>query len=367
MRLNLARRVAILATTTAVAFASLTAGTAGAAGGAPDDAAAGWLGKQLTDGLIHNDQYDFDDYGLSADVGLALAEIGGHKAALSSVRRALAQHVKSWTTGVDFGSPDVYAGSTAKAVVFAQAVRTNPRSFGGVNLVRQLNSLVSKSGPTAGRIQDRAATDYANTIGQALAVRGLARAGSGKAGSALRFLLKQQCAKGYFRLNFAPAASGQQGCDAGSKAESAPDTDATAAALLSLQSLRRPSGPVRAAIKDGVAWLKRAQKSHGSFGGGTSTKGANTNSTGLAASALAGGDACQRAQRAARWIAKLQVSGRVAGTPLASEKGAIAYNRAALAAGREDGIVVETADQWRRATAQAAPALAYLSANACRS
>jgi hypothetical protein len=52
---------------------------------------------------------------------------------------------------------------------------------------------------------------------------------------------------------------------------------------------------------------------------------------------------------------------------LAGQKGAIAYDRAALQEGQEFGIGVETADQWRRATSQAAPALAFLSANACRS
>ena len=40
-------------------------------------------------------------------------------------------------------------------------------------------------------------------IGQAFAAQGLAVAGSGKADEALKFLLKQQCGKGWFRLNFA--------------------------------------------------------------------------------------------------------------------------------------------------------------------
>jgi len=360
-----ARRIGVLLVAGALAATALTFASAGAAQAAPEDTAARWLGKQLTNGLVHNDQYDFDDYGLTADVGFALAEIGGNQDASRAIKRALARRVESWTTGVDFGSSDVYAGSTAKALVYAQVVKKDPRSFGGVNLVRQMNRLVSKAKPTVGRIQDKSATDYANVIGQALAARGLARAGSGKADEVLRFLLKQQCSRGYFRLNFAPKKTGPQSCDAGTKAESAPDPDVTAVAVLSLETLRKPSKKVRTAIDDAVTWLKRQQKSNGSFGGGPTTKGSNANSTGVAGSALAAAGACLRAQRAARWIRKLQVTGPVAGTPLAGQKGAIAYNRAALEAAREAGIGIETADQWRRATSQAAPALRFLSVSAC--
>lgn len=364
----IARRIGVLLVAGALAATGLTFATAGAAQAAPEDAAARWLSKQLSPkGLVHNDQFAFDDYGLTADVGFALADIGGNSDHVRKIRRALARRVESWTTGVDFGSSDIYAGSTAKAVVFAQVVKRNPRSFGGVNLVRQLNRLVSMKKPTVGRIHDKAATDFANVIGQALAVRGLARAKSGKADEALKFLLKQQCSRGYFRLNFAPEKTGPQSCDAGTRAESAPDPDVTSAAVLSLQALKKKPKRVRAAIEKAVTWLKRQQKSNGSFGGGPTTKGRNANSTGLAASALAGAGACGKARKAARWISKLQVTGRLAGTPLAGQKGAIAYNRAALEVAESDGIVVETSDQWRRATSQAAPALVFRSLQACRS
>jgi hypothetical protein len=86
---------------------------------APEDQSARWLTGELTNGLIHNDQYGFDDYGLTADTAFALSAIGGAGDTLRVIRKALAKRVDSWTTGVDFGSPDVYAGSTAKAVVLA--------------------------------------------------------------------------------------------------------------------------------------------------------------------------------------------------------------------------------------------------------
>lgn len=345
--------------------ASLIVMAPSAAHAAPDDRSAGWLTRQLDGGLVHNDQFDFDDYGLTADTAIALAAIGGEGRTVRRISRALADNVRSWTTGVDFESSDIYAGSTAKAVVLAQTAGRTPRSFGGVNLVRQLGRLVSTRGNTRGRIQDRAETDYANVLGQSFAVQGLSRAGSGKADTALAFLLRQQCSRGYFRLNFAPATSARQSCDAGTRLTSAPDTDATALAILSMETIRKPGRTVRAAIADGVRWLKRRQAANGSFGGGTSTRGKNTNSTGLAAWALGEAGACGTATKAAAWVKRFQVQPDESAA-LAGEKGAIAYNRAALRSADANGIGVAERDQFRRATSQAAPGLSYLAASACR-
>lgn len=358
---HLIRTAAVLATTLVVTAAA-------PANAAPDDLSARWLSNELTDGLVHNDQFGFDDYGLTADTAVALAELGGQRDTLRTIRKALAPRVDSWTTGVDFGSSDVYAGSTAKAVVVAQKTGANPRDFGGVNLVHRLSARVSDTKSTAGRLQDRSDTDYANVIGQAFAVQGLVKAGSGKAGTALRFLLKQQCSPGYFRLAFADKDARKQSCDGGDRATtSAPDTDVTALAVLSLQALPRKTSAVRSAIADSVDWLKRKQQRNGSFGGGVATEASNTNSTGLAGWVLGNAGACRPAARAARWVQRLQVSGDVSGTPLAGDKGAIAYDRAALRAAEVDGIGSGERDQFRRATTQAAPALANLSVSTCRS
>lgn len=332
----------------------------GAAQAASDDRAGNWLNRQLTGGLVHNDQYDFDDYGLTADVAIALQTIGGRPDTVIQVRDALAQHVDSWTTGVDFGSDDVYAGSVAKAVVLAEATGGDPRSFGGVDLVQRLGQRVSNDSPTVGRIEDKSATDYANAIGQSFAARGLAVAGSGKADEAIRFLLKQQCSGGWFRLNFAGKAKADQSCDAGKRATtSAPDTDVTALAVINLRAVPHKSATVKAAIKDAVAWLKHHQKDNGSFGGGPATEASNANSTGLAAWALGGSGACGAASKAAAWVKKRQVPGGLSGG-LKGESGAIAYDQAAYDAAAQDGITTETQDQWRRATSQAAPGLGYL-------
>jgi hypothetical protein len=332
---------------------SLAVGTTGSASAAPSDRTGRWLERQLTGGLIHNNDPalgGFDDYGLTADTAMALTAVGGHRKAVKQIRAALGRRVDSWTTGIDFESSDIYSGSVAKAVVLAQTIGANPRSFGGVNLVRRLNGRVSSTPGIAGRIQDKSSYgDYANTLGQAFAAGGLTKAHSAKAPAAVGFLLKQQCAAGYFRLNFAAAGAKDQTCGGAAKKDRAPDTDATALAIINLQSIKNPSPRVKRAIANGTHWLVRHQARNGSFGGGPTTQAPNTNSTGLAAWALGQAGKCKPAQRAARWVTKLEL-----------RNGAVAYDVKALRTAKRDGITATTADQWRRASAQAAPGLVYL-------
>src|SRR3954454_18163831 len=64
----------------------------------PAGQGAGWLAGQLNaQGLIHNRQFGFDDYGLTIDTALALDAIGGHQKDVVRARRALAKHVNSYT------------------------------------------------------------------------------------------------------------------------------------------------------------------------------------------------------------------------------------------------------------------------------
>ena len=347
----------------ALALATIVgAGLVSASPAHADDSAsptARWLAKQIDDGLVHNDQYDFDDYGLSIDVGNALHELGRTKDA-RTVRRALAANIGSYTTGADFGSSDVYAGAVAKAAAFAQTTGADARDFGGVDLIARLGRRIASSAPIAGRLQDKGVDDYANVIGQAFAVDALTTAGSRKAMRATRFLLAQQCEAGYFRLNFtADKTVADQTCDGGKRATtSAPDTDATALAVIALLENPKRSRAVADAIEAALTWLVRTQARNGSFGGGPSTERANANSTGLAAWALGSAGSCDRASKAARWLRRLVVSG------VAGENGAVAYDKNALA-GAQDGISVEERDQFVRSTAQAAPALQYAVGDGC--
>jgi len=325
-------------------------------------AGADWLAGQLTDGLVHNDQYVFDDYGLTIDVALGLAAVGGQDARVATVAGAVADHVDSYTTGVDYGSSDVYAGATAKALHLAEVAGADPTAFGGADLVARLEGLTSDSGPSAGRITDQSEYgDYANTIGQAFGASGLEAAGSTEAAAATTYLLDQQCAAGWFRLLFTTdATAADQSCDGGvgsgaSKAD--PDTTSLALILLADQA---DDPTVASALARAEAWLLAQQHDDGSFGGGTSTEGSNSNSTGLAGWALGVRGHTAEAERAAVWVRGLQAADTApCTTALTGETGAIAYDAAAFETGRTEGITDGTADQWRRASAQALPVLRW--------
>jgi hypothetical protein len=354
--LTLRRAVALVATILALVLVA-TASAQAVTRHSPGGRGASWLAGQLHHGLMHNRQYDFDDYGLTADTALALTTLGHQQTAVDHIRHALARHVADYTTY----KHDVYAGPVAKLLVVSQATGGSQRHFGGVDLVSRLERRVSATAPTVGRLEDKSSTDFANTIGQIFAVRGLTVAGSTKAPAALAFLLEQQCPGGYFRLSFATSkTAANQGC----RPSDSPDTDATALAVVELWQLRTTDPALQSSLTSAVTWLRKQQKANGSLGGGTTTAASNANSTGLAGWAFGLAGRCVPAQHAAEWVKARQVGGHLAGTPLAGERGAIAYDNAGLRAAEKHGIVVSARDQFRRATAQAAPALAYL--HGCR-
>jgi hypothetical protein len=327
------------------------------AAGAPAQAApvghgAHWLGKQLTHGLVVNNQYGLPDDGLTIDTAFALQAVGGHHSQVRQVRRALAAQAGSY---VGTGS-ERYAGATAKLLVFAENSGANPRSYGGLNLVKRLNNLVTVKGAAKGRIADHSQYgDYANVVGQILAVEGLTKVKSAKAGKARRFLLEQQCRQGYFRLNFSGKKSAHQACGKNSPA----DPDTTSYAVVQLWKASKGHPGLRRSLEHAVAWLAAQQKKNGSFAGGTSTTYANADSTGLAGWALGLAGRCSAAKAASRWVTGLQVGKTKAGSPLAKQRGAIAYRPSALKRAEKKGITVAKQDQWRRATSQATPVLAF--------
>ncbi len=341
--------------TSALAVTVLVGGDARAAAPAssPPGHGATWLSGQLTDGLIHNPNFGgFDDYGLTADTVFALRAVGGHAAEVHQARAALSQNVGAYTGTAG----ERFSGPLAKLLVVAETTGSDPKHFGGVNLVQRLNATVTTSGPAKGRIADHSQFgDFANTIGQILAVRGLTAARSGQAAAAQRFLLQQQCTRGFFRLNFSKPKAAHQGCGAKDPA----DPDATSYAVVQLWRASKGKPTLRAALKDAAAWLATQQRKGGAFVGGTSTASPNTNSTGLAAWALGLSGRCSAAKAAATWVAGFQLGAQPTGSALAGERGAIAYDKAGLKAGRQDGITPEAEDQWRRATSQAAPGLLF--------
>jgi hypothetical protein len=347
-KLSFIRRAGTAVVATALAVTVVAEG--GAAQAAPADHGADWLSSRLNSGVIVDG--GFPSYGLTIDTAFALKAIGGHRIDLRHIRKALQQHVTDYTGS----GAERYAGPTAKLLVAAQTLGADPRSFGGFDLVHRLNRLVTRSGPAKGRIADQSAFgDFANTVGQILAVRGLTAAGSHLAGATRRFLLEQQCSPGYFRLDFARPQAPNQSCGKNSPA----DPDATSYAVVELWKTSKGHPAFRAALKRAVGWLLDQQRPSGAFIGGTSTATPNTNSTGLAGWALGITGKCGPARKAAIWVQGLQVGVEPNTSPLAGERGAIAKDFAAFKAGERDGITSDTEDSWLRATPQAAPSLLF--------
>ena len=351
----------------AVVLAATTlAQPASAATDVPAPAAArsgsAWLATQLTDGVIHNDTYDFDDLGMTMDIGLSMDEVGGDQALVRQIRSALATRITEYVTGGSFGDPSFrLAGELGKSLVFAQVSGADPRTYGGYDLVTELEKTVTASGPSAGRVVNYSPApgwdDYANSFSQALAVRGLSVAGSGKAAAATDFLLKQQCSSGYFRTFFTPDGSAaNQSCVEGTDPQ---DTDTTAFVVSQLAAVPSRPAAADAAIEKAVGWLLANQRANGAFIGSTFTPELNSNSTGLAASALSVAGRCERAGQAAEWVAAHQVGAQPSSSPLAGDEGAIAYSDAAFAQAQTAGITADDRPTWWRTSVQAVAGLTH--------
>jgi hypothetical protein len=295
------------------------------------DAAAGWLGRQLSGHVVVGDFGP--DYGLTADVVLALDSASVGKVAARKATKQLKVHALDYTGGGD--PAEFYAGSFAKLLNVAAAQNADPRHFGGSsrnNLVHRLRSLECRTGrtpacPTAdnGRFSDISAFgDFSNTIGQSLALVGLERTTKkGPSKQSVVYLRHQQCTNGAFPLELSTA-----GCTA--------SVDATAFAVQALLV----SGKKKAmnAALDGAKWLKRHQNGNGSFTGNGVR---NANSTGLAGQALLAAGRDKAAAKANSFLRSLQVG--CGGKP--ANRGLVHYAKHA------DGDPV-------RATSQAVPALA---------
>ena len=343
MKTTIAPRIAALALAAAVPLASVMFAPSAQAVTTTASSAAGWLSDQLTNGVVHNAQYDFDDYGLSLDVFFALDSLQTRQSTADSIIDALAKSPSSY---IGSGA-SIYAGSVGKLAAAVQLDGRDATHFGGVNLISTAEDRVVTSGAEKGRASDSFdpsdpyGGDYSNSIGQAWVVRALSTAHSSLAADATSYLLKQQCSDGSFRVTM-----GTTACATGT-------VDGTAFAVQALLVAKAQGATdVSDDVAGAVSWLDGAQASDGSF---SDDGAANTNSTALGASTLAQAGETSRAQKAAAWIVGRQATTKNSvGTKLSSEVGAVAFDSAAFTAGKADGITVGTRDQWTRATAQAA-------------
>lgn len=355
----LLRRTAAVLAVPALSLTALTAISSPAHAatdeGPASDAGTWLVGKlQATGWIAHNQQYDFDDYGLTIDAGLALDTVGAPASVVESISDAVAGHIDDYVAP-GYGTK-LSAGGTAKALVLAQAAGDDPASYGGRDLLTDLEGRVSADGANAGRIQDdwdpsvQYAADFANVLGQAFAAQGLDAAGSAKTDAVTDFLLAQQCSAGYFRQDFAAVAAADQSCDGGG---GKPSVDATALAIQALQGQLDDTG-VAAHVADAAAWLVAHQKANGGFGSTADISTVNANSTGGAASALLVSGESDAAAKAAAWLRAHQAT-NVANCVYydAADTGAVLYDNAARRAAQGGPMDAALSDQSLRATTQA--------------
>jgi hypothetical protein len=329
---------------------ALTPTTAQAAPTSQVEAATSWLAGQLPDDAIVKQNFggtDYPDYGLTIDYGLAFSGSATQSGALDDVVTALAdtpETFSEYTSNVGFGDRDdsQIAGATAKLATLVQQVGRDATSFGGHDLVAETETVVVDDGAAAGRASDISNYgDNSNSLGQSFAVRALSTADSDEAAAATDYLIKQQCDTGVFRINMSDAACGAVG---GGDVVS---VDTTAFAIQALV-VARGAGYTGAddAIAAAATYLLGAQEDDGSF---LDTGAYNSNSTGLAAAALAAVGEDAAATQAADFVAGLQLPAGAG-----DDAGAVAYDQAGFDAAEDAGVPENLDDQFRRTTAQAA-------------
>ncbi|MFC6153494.1 hypothetical protein [Nocardioides yefusunii] len=355
----LALAAAALAATSLAGCSSQDDDAAAGSTAAASETAASWVLDELNDGSLLEVTSSWEgetstnvDLGGSIDLVLALDAVEQAADRSAKITDAVAADLATY---VGAGT-EIYSGASAKALVLALSQERDATDFGGLDLVERVESTVTREGEAQGRISDSSEYgDYANTLGQAYAAAGLTLAGSPLADDAVDFLLDQQCEAGFFRLDFAAADAAEQDCDAaGDLGDQAADVTAIVAVQLAAVA-EKASDDVSEALDDARAWLVSQQAEDGSFA--DPENGVNANSTGLAGWALRDLGATAEADKAAAWLTGLQITEGERGK-LADEIGALAYDTAALEAGREHGIT-DPLDrtQWVRVAAQVVPAL----------
>lgn len=156
--------------TAALSAASLSGVPLEANDPAAAEAAGDYIVSQLSDGHVAD-----DPGGATADVVLALIAVGGHDAAVQESTDWLA--AQAGTYAVDNGP------AAGKLAVVAAAAGLDPRDFGGVDLVEEIESQIRPDGQCG---------EFGSAFGQSLCLLGLERAGHTVPQGAVDFLLAFQ-------------------------------------------------------------------------------------------------------------------------------------------------------------------------------
>ena len=298
---------------------------AGAAGAGAGAAGSAFLAREIRahDGLLPYPGSDQADIGLTIDAVLGMLAAGSGAATARDSTAAISAHVDDYL-GPTFGATELYAGPVAKTAILASAVTGDPSSFGGHDLVADLESLETADG----RYADHTAYgDTSNTFTQALGLTA-----SQPSVNAVNYLLAQQCSDDGFRMF-----PGDGACVS--------DPDATSLAVVALAAVGGQDGAQDAA----ALHLSAAQEPSGGVVGGSGTSGVNANTTGLAAMAWRSAGRTAEADAAADFLRSVQLG---CDAP-ATVRGAVAYDPQTYAALVAAGSHAVASDQERRATAQA--------------
>jgi hypothetical protein len=299
----------------------------------PAQAAAGWLAGRL-DGGTHVTYLGFFDGGTTADVVFGLAAAGVGKSATGNVLDFLQKPANADSyadLSAQFGGP--YTGSAAKAALAFLVGGRDPSTVaaGGLSLTQAMRMECTSVDVSA------TATHYCPAIGAGLGtfssvsesfiVLTAARLGSPLAdtGAAMTWFRSLQCPNGGFTSDVP-----EKGC----ASSASTDVDATAYALMALAVIPSPSAADTAAATAAANWLVTSQNSDGSW---TAQSVHNTDSTGLAAAALAGVGRKTAAARA--WLREQQITTGPTVGPGAT-RGALGY----AAASDEHSRMKATAD-----------------------
>lgn len=288
---------------------------------------AGYVAAQLDAGgdrlIADYDGQQYDDLGLTLDAVMSLTAA---KSADDQATASMAYVIDNAGSYYGYGE-DVYANATAKLLTAVTVRGLDPTDVGGVDLVTTLQGLEAESG----QFQDRSQWgDYSNTLGQSFALIGLKRAGVNPSTAAVDFLLAQQCTDGGFSLQY------EDGCVS--------DPDATALAVQGLTAV----GGQDAAVARAADYLASKQGADGGVSGGTTTEGANGNSTGLASVAFRLAGRTANHDQAVAYLQDLTL-----GCEYTHLAGGIAYSPTAKRDLEAAGTDAPVDDQTTRTTAQA--------------
>ena len=297
----------------------------------------------------------------SIDVIMALRRLDPGGTTQTVMARALqpeAEDFVQWRFGPFVGRR---ADASARMLSVAASSGVPLRRYADGSLRRALTRMVvtRKKDPQRGRVVDSGwGGDTSDTISQALAVQALAAVDSKYLPLAARFLAKQSCLLGFFRREMD---SPDYTCR-GSKAprNRVSDVEATARAVLALNAARAHGvqrlDPV---ISAASLWLRARVRPNGAV---VDHGDVNSLTTAWAALALRATGRLGAAGNAAAWLRRLQVDDRMIRRhpALRGLRGAITWDRDALAHAQRKGLTRLQRKRWVISTALAAPGLTAL-------